>query len=55
VNPEGDSQVDSFTVDRNTAKGTATFIEQEAFYKWTGGGNQPERVQGTFGVTCEGD
>jgi hypothetical protein len=51
--PEGDSQVDSFTVVGNTATGTATFIEQEAFYKWTGGGDQPEPVKGTFEVTCE--
>jgi len=50
--PEGDSQVDSFTVDGNTATGTATFIEQEAYYQWTGGGDQPEPVQGTFEVTC---
>lgn len=50
--PEGDSQVDSFTIDGNTATGTATFIEQEAFYQWTGGGDQPKPVQGTFEVTC---
>jgi len=50
--PEGDSQVDSYTFDGNTATGTATFIEQEAYYQWTGGGDQPEPVQGAFEVTC---
>lgn len=53
--PEGDSQVDSFSVDGNTATGSATFIEQEEYFQWTGGGDQPEPVQGTFTVTCASD
>ncbi len=51
--PDGQSQVDSFVVDGNTASGTATFTEQDAIYAWIGGTSElPKGVQGTFEVTC---
>lgn len=53
---EGDTQVDSFTVDGNTASGTATFVdEQQIFAALGGAADDPEPVQGTFEVTCVGE
>ncbi len=53
---EGETQVDSFTVDGNTASGAATFIDEQQIFAALGGtGDDPEPIQGTFEVTCEGD
>ena len=53
---EGDSQVDSYTVDGNTASGTATFVdEQEIFAALGGAADDPEPVRGSFEVTCAGE
>ena len=50
---EGDTQVDSFTVDGNTASGTATFIDEQQIFAALGGtGDDPEPVRGSFEVTC---
>jgi hypothetical protein len=50
---EGDSQVDSFTVEGNSASGTATFVDEQQIFAALGGtGDPPEPVQGTFEVTC---
>jgi hypothetical protein len=50
---EGDSQVDSFTLDGNTASGTATFIDEQQIFAALGGtADDPEPIQGTFEVTC---
>jgi hypothetical protein len=50
----GDSQVDEFTVDGNTVKGTATFVELEETYVHSGGGPKAQSVTGTFEVSCAG-
>lgn len=53
---EGDSQVDSFTVDGNTASGTATFVDEQAIFAALGGAaDDPEPVRGSFEVTCAGE
>lgn len=53
---EGDTQVDGFTIDGNTASGTATFIDEQQIFAALGGtADDPAPVQGTFEVTCEGD
>lgn len=50
---EGDSQVDSFTIDGNTARGTATFIDEQQIFAALGGtAGDPEPIQGSFEVTC---
>jgi hypothetical protein len=51
--PEGTIKVDSFTVEGNAASGTATFVEANATYAYTGGQSPaPTPVQGTFEVVC---
>ena len=53
---EGDSQVDSYTVDGNTASGTATFVDEQAIFAALGGAaDDPEPVRGSFEVTCAGE
>ena len=53
---EGDTQVDSFTVDGNTASGTATFVDEQAIFAALGGAaDDPEPVRGSFEVTCAGE
>ena len=50
----GDTQIDSFTVDGNSASGTATFVDEQAIFIALGGtGADPEPVEGSFEVTCE--
>lgn len=44
----GSSQVDDYTIDGNTASGTATFIERYSY------ATAPRVAQGTFEVTCNG-
>jgi len=51
---EGESQVDSFTVDGNTASGTATFVELNETYAHSGGGDKAQPVTATFEITCAG-
>lgn len=47
------SQVDSYTVEGNTASGTATFYERNSYFAVTGGSADEITVeQGTFEVTC---
>jgi hypothetical protein len=49
----GGSQVDDFSVDGNTASGTATFVDLNETYAFQGGvGEAPVSVTGTFSVTC---
>lgn len=50
----GESQVDDFTVDGNTASGTATFVELNETYAHSGGGPKAQPVTGTFEVSCAG-
>jgi hypothetical protein len=50
----GESQVDEFTVDDNTVKGTATFVELNQTYAHSGGGPKAQPVTGTFEVSCAG-
>lgn len=51
----GGSQVDDFSVDGNTASGTATFVDLNETYAFQGGvGEAPVPVTGTFSVTCSG-
>lgn len=52
---EGDSQVDSYTVDGNTASGTATFVDENQIFAVLGGSlDAVEPVTGTFEVSCSG-
>lgn len=52
---EGDSQVDSFTVDGNTASGTATFVDENQIFAVLGGSaDAVEPVSGSFDVSCGG-
>ena len=48
---DGVSQVDSFSIDRDSGSGTATFIDQRAI-SFAAGDALPESVQGTFEVSC---
>lgn len=50
----GESQVDDYTVDGNTASGTATFVELEETYGHSGGGPKATPVTGTFEISCSG-
>jgi hypothetical protein len=51
----GQSQVDDWTIDGNTASGTATFVEENAAYAAAGGTGDPvQPMTGTFEVTCAG-
>lgn len=50
----GESQVEEFTVDGNTVKGTATFVELNETYAHSGGGPKAQPVNGTFEVSCAG-
>jgi hypothetical protein len=48
-------QVDSWTIDGNTASGAATFLDANAAYAFVGGtADAPELVQGTFEISCAG-
>lgn len=50
---EGDTQVDAFTVDGNTASGTATFIDEQGIFAALGGqAGDPEPIRGSFEVAC---
>jgi hypothetical protein len=52
----GISQVDSYTIDGNTASGTASFYERNSY--WAVAGGQAEELvtaTGTFEVTCGND
>ena len=52
----GTSQIDSYTIDGNTASGTATLYEQNSYYAFLGGSaDSVSTTQGTFEVTCRGD
>lgn len=49
----GTSQVDDYTIDGNTASGTATFYERNSYYAFVGGSADAVSVaEGTFEVTC---
>jgi hypothetical protein len=51
---EGQSQVDSYTIDGNRVSGRATFIERNALFAVVGGtGDAPEPVAGSFEAVCE--
>ena len=51
----GDSQVDSYTVEGNTASGTATFVDENQIFAVLGGtADSVEPVTGAFEVTCAG-
>lgn len=49
----GISQIDSYTIDGNTATGTATFFEENSYFAFAGGGaDEIQTATGTFEVTC---
>lgn len=51
----GTSQIDSYTIDGNTASGSATFYEQSSYYAFLGGSAEGvTTAPGTFEVTCRG-
>lgn len=46
--------VTDFSIDGNTARGTATFFEEESFFQWNAGLGDLVVEDGTFEVTCAG-
>jgi len=52
---EGDSQLDTYSVDGNTASGTATFVDENQIFAVLGGSTEAvEPMSGSFEVSCAG-
>lgn len=47
--------VTDFSIDGNTASGSATFFEQESYYQFNAGNGDLIVADGTFTVTCAGE